>query len=634
MKLSDYMPQLPQLTERMTTVNRQISMLDMFKSAGDVGAPPQIGLDTVVNSMVRNSIQHRMQLIRDVQTIVMSVEEIRGPLNHITSEVFRRGLHFASTVENPDPMQKEKLEDIRDSCNIFGQSLEEVLRQFHHDLISLDDAFLHFSKEYKDLGNGKLTSRLLEIRRLNPAMVEFDIDAEGLPKNANFLCPIHRETAHTKRGKCENDDCDIELQPVMYKLKYRNKETFLLENEVVHLSKFSPSETYGWSPVLTIFEKALTLIGMDKNLFNYFFQRKMPASMLLITTDDPESLRRERENIAAQTRSDPNYIPMVAVSSRNQRCRVDMVRMFHTLQEMDYLPVRQEIRERVAAIWGVTASWQGAPDAFGGLSSQTQQLTVMSRVVEADQRLFTEKVFPQLIKCLAITDFEIELPQPEEKAENTKLSFAMQKINIASQFSKLGFEVSLKEQNADVIDAEFVVSGKATETANLAEEKTKLDIENQRKQMEQQEAQQQQQEAQQLFGMEDDTPDMDELVPDRSADRKFKGRTGGLTPNSADKAPNEERDLDSYAEARSMELSKNWIDTLVEKGFTSPLIKEVSPDLKQMWFSQDNIDYVAQLSSDGVWFIEKATFSNPEAFKQTKEQPKSPNPIKVDLDEI
>lgn len=99
--------------------------------------------------MVRNSIQHRMQLIRDVQTIVMSVEEIRVIFNHITSEVFRRGLHFASTVENPDPMQKEKLEDIRDSCNIFGQSLEEVLRQFHHDLISLDDAFCILAKNIK-----------------------------------------------------------------------------------------------------------------------------------------------------------------------------------------------------------------------------------------------------------------------------------------------------------------------------------------------------------------------------------------------------------------------------------------------------------------------------------------------------
>ena len=61
---------------------------------------------------------------------------------------------------------------------------------------------------------------------------------------------------------------------------------------------------------------------MDKNLYRYFFERKMPASMLMVTTDDPESLRRERAHIAAQTRVDPNYIPMVAVSARSQRGRV------------------------------------------------------------------------------------------------------------------------------------------------------------------------------------------------------------------------------------------------------------------------------------------------------------------------
>ena len=46
--------------------------------------------------------------------------------------------------------------------------------------------------------------------------------------------------------------------------------------------------------------------------------------MLLVTTDDPESLRREREHIVAQTRADPNYVPMIAVSSRNQRGKVDL----------------------------------------------------------------------------------------------------------------------------------------------------------------------------------------------------------------------------------------------------------------------------------------------------------------------
>ena len=66
-------------------------------------------------------------------------------------------------------------------------------------------------------------------------------------------------------------------------------------------------------------------------LFRYFFERRMPASMMMVFTDDPESLKRERENIAAQTRQDPNYVPMVAVSSRNQRGRVEMLRLFHTL---------------------------------------------------------------------------------------------------------------------------------------------------------------------------------------------------------------------------------------------------------------------------------------------------------------
>ena len=43
----------------------------------------------------------------DLQTICMTVEEIRSPLNHITSEVFRRGFHWEPKVENPDRGQIE-----------------------------------------------------------------------------------------------------------------------------------------------------------------------------------------------------------------------------------------------------------------------------------------------------------------------------------------------------------------------------------------------------------------------------------------------------------------------------------------------------------------------------------------------
>ena len=609
MKLSEYLPQVPQMTQQMADLNKQISLLDVMKSAGDSGRAPTIGLDHVVNTWVRHQMAYRQQLVQDLQTIAMSVEEIRGPLNHITSEVFRRGLEFVPTVENPDSEQKERLMTWTSDCNVFDQSMEEVLRQFHFDVNSLDDGFLYLAKEYKDSGDGKVTSRLQEIRRLNPALVEFDLDTAGLPKNAHFLCPIHREQVQDAAGICEVDDCNVRLHPAMYKYYHRSQHIYLTDGEIIHLSKFSPSETYGWSPLLTIFEKALTLVGMDKNLYRYFFERKMPASMLMVTTDDPESLRREREHIAAQTRLDPNYIPMVAVSARNQRGRVDMVRLFHTLQEMDYLPVRDEIRERVAAMWGVSGVWQGAPEAFGGLSSQTQQLVVMSRVVEADQRMFHEKIFPQLLRAFGITDYEIRLPQPEEKAENTRLSFAQQKISIVSQFANLGFDVKLKEQDVDLYDAEFIVSGEAVPTAQMAGEQLAIGIEQQRQLLD---------EVEEEFVDEDE--ELQKAIPRHK--RKFKGRTGGVTPNWADKAPSEERDIDEYAEARAnkneLTLSKSWVESLKEKGFTSPVIRELTPDLSKMWFSQNDVEYVANLSPTGITHIEKAIFTDPKKFKRRK----------------
>ena len=97
----------------------------------------------------------------------------------------------------------------------------------------------------------------------------------------------------------------------------------------------------------------------------------------------------------------------------------------------------------------------------------------------------------------------------------------------------------------------------------------------------------------------------------------------------------EERDIDEWAEAREKKgedrqwgyrrlpgrppkgadknviKSMTWIEALIEKGFTSPIIKEISPDGKKMWFIQNNQDYVADLSIIGHVFVEKATFAKP-----------------------
>jgi len=189
MKLSEYLPDVPAYAQQMTELSSQINMLQMMKSTGETGQAPTIGLDHIVNTWVRHQMAYRQQLVMDLQTICMTVEEIRSPLNHITSEIFRRGFHWEAKIANPDREQIEVFTAFMKDCNVFDQSLEEVLRQFHFDVNSIDDGFIYLAKEYYSAGDGSLRSKVKEIRRLNPALVEFDLDTSGLPKKCSFSMP-------------------------------------------------------------------------------------------------------------------------------------------------------------------------------------------------------------------------------------------------------------------------------------------------------------------------------------------------------------------------------------------------------------------------------------------------------------
>jgi hypothetical protein len=619
MKLGDYLPEVPEMAKSMGKLGSQIDMfgdmMELSKAAGDTGSGPTFGVDYIVNTYVRNQLAYRKQLIQDLQTVAYTCEELRAPIMHITGEVFRRGIEFEPLKEDPDESQLDRLKEFLDDCNVFDQGLEEVLRQFHWDLNTVDDAFLYFAKEYYDGGDGKLTSRVTEIRRINPALIEFDLDETGLPKNSHFFCPIHREQIKESPEECPEEDCKQTLQPAMYRYLYRTEVHYFLDTEIVHLSKFNPTETYGWSPILTIFEKALTLIGMDRNLYRYFFERKMPASMVMVTTDDPESLKREREALAAKTRQDPNYIPMIAVSSRTNRGRVDMVRLFHTLQEMDYLPVRAEIRERVSAIYGVSPVFQGAPDSFGGLTQQTLQLTVMSRVVERDQRQIMEKIFGAIVDNFGITDFKMVLPNPEEKAEATRIAQSQQRAAIAAQMLNMGFDVVLNGNKLKIDELDFVVTGDAVPTAKLQGEQQALQLE----QLEQQAAQQQammemqQQQASAPPEEEEGGADADDRIPEEEDDET--GSREVPVENAVTDIPERIANIESKniknPELRKGVTTSTWIDSLAEQGYQFPIIKEVSADGRQIWFSNGGEEYVGNLGGSGINNIEKAYFGNP-----------------------
>jgi len=494
MQLNDFLPDIANQNKSLVLANtflqkaKESGFTDFIKSAyggsNRLSEVSHYGIEQLYFDWLRTAYSYRRMFIQDLYLLAFDIAEVRTPLLHLKGEIFRKGIdewepvfavkcqqcgkEFQEEVEScdqcnsqnlikPDTEQYKYFDEFRRNCNMFGQSLDEILATVEDDINIVDDMYIFLNKQY-GIMNNKIYSRVIEIRRLHPAVVEFDLDKHGVPENVHWFCPIHRDKIIPKQLKCV--ECGTETVPVMYIWNHRGKRIYLSNDEVIHCSKFSPSETYGYSPLLTIMQKVLTISGMDRFLYRYFFERKAPAGMILTYTDDPQSLEQERARIESKMMEDPTYLPWVAVSSKTQRGRTDFVKLFHTLQEMDYLPVRNEIRDRVASVYGVPQVYMNVMEGIGGLSGQTQQLKMFSNVIEADQKRYNEKVFPKLLGAFGITDWTIKLRTPEEKVESVILQQAQQKITIAATMLQMGFDVKLKPGTDTIDELDFIFSGK------------------------------------------------------------------------------------------------------------------------------------------------------------------------------
>lgn len=95
--------------------------------------------------------------------------------------------------------------------------------------------------------------------------------------------------------------------------------------------------------------------------------------------------------------------------------------------------------------------------------------------------------------------------------------------------------------------------------------------------------------------------------------------------------PGFETDPDSYGEARKDDMDptkapKTWVEGIIAKGYLTPVIKQVADDGSKMWFTQDGVDYIADLNPIGVTHIQKATFGQGPAYKTPQGPSISYNP--------
>ena len=406
---------------------------------------------------------------------------LRTVLSTLQQEVFRRGYYWekkfhkkctecgkehqhdveqcidcdSTELESPDPNEIVYPRWLIDQRNSMEQSFMDVLREIEYDLNIMDDAFMILIKEYYQDPETKEVSfyRVKEIIRGDPIFMRIIADKRGVRGGRYRSCPIHRDVVRSyaeEEKSCEV--CGHALEDVHYvNTSGSGKTQYYLEGEVIHVSKYNPSKLYGRSPVSSLWRQAMTLTAMDNYMYTAYSKRRMPKGLISVTTDNLESMKSFFKSMDEKLERDPHYIPKIGIESNTGKGGVNWVKFMDTLEEMQYLAVRDEMRQRIASFYGVSNVFMMDTGKSGGLNNEGMQILVTNRAVEFGHKVYTDHLFPRLMEQLDVSDWSLTLYPNEEEDEVTRLRRDEMEVNIAQRMVMLGYQPEIVEEgNRDI----------------------------------------------------------------------------------------------------------------------------------------------------------------------------------------
>jgi len=244
--------------------------------------------------------------------------------------------------------------------------------------------------------------------------------------------------------KCEV--CNGELQPVHYVNKIKGEDQYFIEGEVLHFSKYSPSRLYGLSPIITLWNNITTLLAMENYVNSSYTKARMPRGLLAVQTRNMESMKSFWRGVKEKMEQDPHFIPVMGIEAENGKGSVEWINFMDSLKEMEYIQVKDDLRDRISAFYGVSKIFQNDASSGGGMNNEGLQILVTNRAVEMAQSVWNKYVFPFVTEEFGISDWILKLPPSEEEDEIAGLRKREIEVSIAGQVKNLGFEVEMDDE--------------------------------------------------------------------------------------------------------------------------------------------------------------------------------------------
>tara|TARA_R100000742_G_C4273584_1_gene93173 strand:- start:1103 stop:1834 length:732 start_codon:yes stop_codon:yes gene_type:complete len=191
-----------------------------------------------------------------------------------------------------------------------------------------------------------------------------------------------------------------------------------------------------------------TLIAMDNYVYSAYQKRRMPRGIMVIKSSNMETVERTARNIQEHLERDPNYVPTIGVETESGRGGIEYVRMMDTLEELQYIPIKDDIRQRISAYYGVSNVFMNDVSG-GGLNNEGMQIVVSNRAISYAQSVYNRIVFPAIMEAFSITEWTLTLSPHEEEDEIMQLRRDEMAIRNMMQMKQAGYEAMLRDQIDD-----------------------------------------------------------------------------------------------------------------------------------------------------------------------------------------
>ena len=451
----------------MVEEKRRFSFTNLFRRT-----TPKPEDRSIYNIGIQERQQNNLMTAPIIYHIVQNSVIARTCITQLKQEIFRRGYVWEKAYEArckncgkehkrpvqecsrcdstdlqlPDVKQLKYAEDfIEGYVNKAEQLFIDVLKELEDDLNIMDDAYIVLVKEYFIDGNQKIRMhRIKEVYRGDPVTMAIYSDELGQRGTKGFTCVNHRHFLSTEpHEKCE--ECGSTTHPVHYVNRVGGKDQYFIKGEVLHFSKYSPSRLYGLSPIITLYNHITTLLAMENYVNSSYTKSRMPRGLLAVQTRNMDSMRSFWRSVKEKMETDPHFIPVMGIEAEGGKGSVEWIKFMDSLKEMDYVSVKDDLRDRISAFYGVSKVFMADNTTSGGLNNEGMQILVTNRAVQMAQNVYNNYVFPFLVKQFGITDWNLKLPPSEEEDEIAVLRKRELEVGIAASTKNLGFEVEMDE---------------------------------------------------------------------------------------------------------------------------------------------------------------------------------------------